>query len=138
MFQPQSYLSFGQLKYNLKNNEMIILQSLLNSDFFENLIPMEMNKYAKYNTFDSTEPNIHQNYTNEVILDELIEPSQKRDCFPAVPKKISHSKWGRCFPSNYKEIEYKGSKYCGNFFIMDIIKQYTLLNPYYLSFNKCV
>ena len=36
MFKPQAYLSFGQVKYNLRDNEIIILQDLLYPEFFEN------------------------------------------------------------------------------------------------------
>jgi len=79
IFQPQSYLSFGQLKYNLKKDEMIILQTLLNQEFFENLIPTEINQYAKYNTYDSTEPIISQPYTNEVLLNEIIASTKEQE-----------------------------------------------------------
>ena len=165
IFQPQSYLSFGYLKYNLKDNEIIILQSLLNSEFFENLVPVEMNTYAKYNTFDTAEPITSQYYTNEIKLDEahllssetnknlpvLSLPLQQslpvplplsltkidisptiiasdtttipRICFPSNPENITSIKWKKCFPSNYKEIEYKG-KNCGIYMIIDIIKKY--------------
>jgi len=167
IFQPQSYLSFGQLKYNLREDEIIILQTLLNNDFFENLVPMEINKYAKYNTFDTSQPVITQPYTNEITLNEImsftkdvketsenkflekivIEPVSKtkpiknikmkpilieeeepnesiRNCLPSNPEKITSMKWKKCFPPNYKEIEYKGNA-CGIYMIIDIIKQYT-------------
>jgi hypothetical protein len=125
IFQPQSYLSFGQLKYNLKNDEMIILQSLLNQEFFENLVPSDVNIYAKYNTYDSTEPIVAQPYTNEVSLNEHNYAVESRDCFPSNAEKISSSKWKSCFPASYKEIEYKGSKYCGMYVMIDIIKKQT-------------
>jgi hypothetical protein len=79
IFQPQSYLSFGQLKYNLRNDEMIILQTLLNPDFFENLIPTEINQYAQYNTYDSTEPIISQPYINEVSLNEIMHSVKEQE-----------------------------------------------------------
>jgi hypothetical protein len=79
IFQPQSYLSFGQLKYNLKKDEMIILQTLLNPEFFENLVPTEINQYAEYNTYDSTEPIISQPYTNEVSLNEIIASTKEQE-----------------------------------------------------------
>lgn len=128
IFQPQSYLSFGQLKYNLRNDEMIILQSLLTQEFFENLVPADVNLYAKYNTYDSTEPILAQPYTNEVILNENNYAGVDRDCFPSKPEKITSSKWKSCFPSDYKEIDYKGSKFCGLYLIIDIIKGQTQKN----------
>ena len=122
IFQPQSYLSFEQLKYNLKEDEMIILQSLLTDEFFENLIPSDINKYAKNNTFDNTEPIISQKYTNEMVLDE-VNTNQTRDCFPSNPEKITTAKWKKCFPTTYKEITYTGTKYCAIYLIIDIIKE---------------
>ena len=154
IFQPQSYLSFGYLKYNLKEDEIIILQSLLNADFFENLVPVEINNYAKYNTFDTAEPITSQSYTNEIKIDEvhLLNPKEhesnekpnsplpsietktetkaispdivaSRNCFPSNPENITSTKWKKCFPSNYKEIEYK-EKTCGIQMVIDILKQY--------------
>jgi len=125
LFQPQTYLSFGQLKYNLRDDEIIILQSLLNNEFFDELIPSEINSYAKYNTFDSAEPLITQAFSNEVILNENMEKKMERDCVAGKPIKIISTKWSKCFPSTYKEIEYKGSKYCGYYLIIDIVKKYT-------------
>ena len=125
LFQPQTYLSFGQLKYNLRDDEIIILQSLLNNEFFEELIPSEINAYAKYNTFDSAEPLITQAFSHEVILNENMEKKMERDCVAGKPVKIISSKWSKCFPSTYKEIEYKGSKYCGYYLMIDIVKKYT-------------
>ena len=104
---------------------MIILQSLLNQEFFENLVPADVNVYAKYNTYDSTEPIITQPYTNEVVLNEHSYAVVDRDCFPSKPEKITSSKWKSCFPSDYKEINYKGSKFCGMYVVIDIIKTQT-------------
>ena len=64
IFKPQAYLSFGEVKYNLKDNEIIVLQDMLTPEFFENLIPFEINRYAKYNTYDNAVPTIRQG-TNE-------------------------------------------------------------------------
>jgi len=123
IFQPQSYLSFEQLKYNLKENEMLILQSLLTDDFFENLVPSDINKYAKNNTFDNTEPIITQPYVNTVTIDEIVTPNQVRDCFPSKPSKFTTAKWKKCFPPSYKDMEYKGSKYCAIYLFIDIVNK---------------
>jgi hypothetical protein len=50
IFQPQTYLSFGSLGYNLRENEFIIIQSLLTKEYFDDLTPEVVNNYAKYNT----------------------------------------------------------------------------------------
>ena len=124
MFKPQAYLSFGQVKYNLRDNEIIILQDLLNPEFFENLIPADINKYAKYNTYDTAEPIITQEYKKEIPLDEIINPTHERDCTHSSPTNISSVYWKKCFPKGYKEIEYKGSPYCMIYLIIDLINEF--------------
>ena len=34
IFKPNTYLSFGQVKYNLRENEIIVLENMLTSEFF--------------------------------------------------------------------------------------------------------
>jgi len=121
IFKPQAYLSFGQVKYNLRDNEIIILQDLLNQDFFENLIPAEINLYAKYNTYDTAEPIISQTYKNEYDLDEIINPNNVIDCKKSDPQKIKSVYWRNCFPKDYKEFDYKDSVNCSLYVLIDII-----------------
>jgi len=123
IFKPQAYLSFGQIKYNLRDNEILILQDLLTQDFFENLIPADINKFAKYNTYDTANPIVSQAYKKEYDLNEAINPNHERDCFASGPFKITSEEWSHCFPSTYKEIAYSGkSKLCALYMMIDIIK----------------
>jgi hypothetical protein len=125
IFKPQAYLSFGQIKYNLRENEMLMLQDLITQEFFENLIPADINKYARYNTYDTAEPILSQSYKKDFELDEIINPNYVRDCFPSDPTVIKSIKWKNCFPSNYKEISYTGSsKLCSLYLIIDLIKKF--------------
>lgn len=71
MFQPQSYLSFGNIGYNLKDDEIILIQSLLTQEYFERLIPMNSNKYVSKNSIDSAKPSITQFYDNKVKNSEI-------------------------------------------------------------------
>ena len=123
IFKPQAYLSFGQVKYNLRDDEIIILQDLLTQEYFENLIPSEINRYAKYNTFDTAEPILTQTYREEMELDEIINPFHVRDCVKSSPNNIKSGYWKNCFPSNYKEIEYTGSNYCSLYLMIDLVKK---------------
>jgi hypothetical protein len=123
IFKPQAYLSFGQVKYNLRDDEIIILQDLLTPEFFENLIPGEINRYAKYNTYDTSEPIISQSHNKEKELDDIINPFHDRDCNKEIKNEIKSDLWKKCFPYNFKEIEYTGSKYCPLYLIIDIVKE---------------
>jgi len=124
IFKPQAYLSFGQVKYNLRDDEIIILQDLLNQDFFENLIPSEINSFAKYNTYDTAEPIISQIYKNDIKLDEVINPYHVRDCVKSEPQVIKSIYWKNCFSKGYKEIEYNGSNYCPLYLIIDLVEEF--------------
>ena len=66
MLQPQAYLSFGNISYNLRDNEIILIQSLLTQEYFENLVPAVMNNYVKFNSYDEVEPLIGQTYENVI------------------------------------------------------------------------
>ena len=78
MFEPKMYLSFSDVKYNLNENEILLLQSLLTSDYFDNLTPYNKSKYITFNTYDTVEPSITQNYDNEYIKSTVeIKPTKK-------------------------------------------------------------
>ena len=66
MFQPQFFLSFGNINYNLRDNEIIMIQSSLTQEYFENLVPAVMNNYVKFNSYDEVEPLIGQTYENVI------------------------------------------------------------------------
>jgi len=124
IFKPQSYLSFGQVKYNLRDDEIIILQDLLNNDFFEKMVPADINRYARYNTFDSAEPIVSQIYTNEIQLNDLMtKKSDASLCVKKDPQNIKVGYLNKCFPKGYKEIEYDGVPQCSLLLIIDILKK---------------
>ena len=85
MFQPQTYLSFGnnQVKYNLRENEMILIQSMITQEYFNHLIPMSTNPFIKNNSYDIVEPVIHPLYENDVNLKTIKT---------MIPKKITQKK----------------------------------------------
>ena len=121
MLQPQTYLLFGNIGYNLRDNEIIMLQSLLTQEYFENITPVIINKYVKYNSYDEAEPIISQPYddsSTNIIKNKMNECKNE-------PKPISSGKWKSCFPSSFKEIKYNKSTYCTFVFIIDLIEKKT-------------
>ncbi len=123
VFKPQIYLSFGQVKYNLRDDEIIVLQDMLNAEFFEDLIPAYINKYAKYNTYDGAEPIVSQTYEKAIDLDDIINPNHERDCNKGQPESITSGYWHKCFPGSYKEVLYTGSNYCSLYMMIDLIEE---------------
>ena len=62
IFQPQTFLSFSNTKYNLKENEILIIQSLLNNEYFTDLIPMNDSLFIKNTVYDTVNPDISTKY----------------------------------------------------------------------------
>ena len=126
MLQPQTYLSFGSIGYNLRDNEIILIQSLLTQEYFETLIPAITNKYTKYNSYDEAQPIITQVYDNTIpSLDHAIGRKNEPVCETKINKDITSSVWNKCFPDNYSEIEYGKRNFCTFNFIIDLIERKT-------------
>ena len=125
IFKPQSYLSFGQVKYNLRDNEIIVLQDMINQEFFDNLIPADINKYAKYNTSDNAQPITDQVYNNTYEYDIAVNTTKVIDCRRSEPRPISGSTyWKKCFPNRFKEVEYMNSPFCPLYLVIDLFKEF--------------
>ena len=126
MLQPQTYLSFGNIGYNLRDNEIILIQSLLTQEYFETLIPAITNKYIKHNSYDEVQPIITQVYENTIpSLDHAIGRKNQTVCDKVTKERIMSSIWRKCFPANYAEIEYSKFNFCTFNFIIDLIERKT-------------
>ena len=124
IFNPQSYLSFGAVPYRMRDNEIILLESLITPDYFEDLIVADSNPFIKSNNFDNAIPRVASPYVNEVDFQNVLYPSQEYKCERVEIKKIKSLHWKRCFPDTYTEWEYPSSVYCTFHFIIDIIQQF--------------
>ena len=132
MLQPEMYLSFGNIGYNLRDNEIILTQSSLTQEYFEDIIEAKINKYIGSTSYDEARPIISQNYDN--TIKNLGEPTiDEQECKKTVNSKISISQWATSFPKNFTEISYGKSVYCTFNIIMDIIRRKT---GTYISVNE--
>ena len=110
MLNPKAVLSFSQVKYNLKEDEIILLHSLLTQDYFTNIIPMPTNKYVNYNTYDSANPLITQKYSNVESFDKTNDLNDNAvECTFTIKEYISNKELKNYFPVNTKEYEYKAN-----------------------------
>jgi len=126
MLQPQTYLSFNNIGYNLRDNEIILVQSIITQEYFETLIPAVTNKYTRYNSYDETEPIITQVYDNKIpSLDQAIGRKNELVCDKKEKDHITSSIWKKCFPDNYVELEYSKYNFCTFNFIIDLIEKKT-------------
>jgi hypothetical protein len=122
MLQPQTYLSFGNIGYKLRENEIVLLQSLLSQEYFDGLVPSVTNKYIKNNSYDEVKPVMSQVYENTFPLnDNLMNKKTGEICNIITKTHIVSSIWKKCFPENYIEIEYSKSNICTFQLIIDLI-----------------
>ena len=126
MLQPEMYLSFGNIGYNLRDNEIILTQSSLTQEYFEDIIEAKINKYIGSTSYDEARPIISQNYDNTVKnLGQQANVINEPECKKTIKNKISISQWSNSFPKNFTEISYGKSIYCTFNIIMDIISRKT-------------
>ena len=59
------------VRYNLRQDEIILSQTMLADGYFDNLEPTTENKYAHFNTYDTAEPLLTEIYEN--IYDASVE-----------------------------------------------------------------
>lgn len=81
LFIPQNYMLFGNVKYNVRKDEIIVLEDMLTREFFEGLVPAELNKYAQQMTYGTAEPyqqEIGSDRVHEVEYENYIEPDAKQ------------------------------------------------------------
>ena len=102
IMEPKAYLSFSEVKYNLRDDEIILLQSLLTQDYFEDLVAMTENKYINQNTYETAEPLETQTYSNEITEKKVANKGDKSCSKPTIGKVAG--KWNNKFPPESKEL----------------------------------
>ena len=56
MFEPTKYLSFQDRKYDLHDDEIILLETFITQEYFENMEPAEANPYVSQTNFYTVAP----------------------------------------------------------------------------------
>ena len=77
IFKPKTFLAFPDMKYSLKDDEIILLHNEIVSKpgYFDKLIPRLDNKYIKTYTHDNAMPNKTLPYSNNVSFNkDLCKP----------------------------------------------------------------
>ena len=72
-FQPKIFLSFSNIGFDLTDNEIILLQSILFNEYFDNLIAMKDSTYVKNNVFDNVEPIQSIPYDNQYVFTSNVQ-----------------------------------------------------------------
>ena len=56
IFEPQIFLSFSTIKYNLAENEILVIQSLLNQNYFSNITISADTNFVDSTAYDTVNP----------------------------------------------------------------------------------
>ena len=134
MLEPKKYLNIGTVDYNVNKNEVILLQSVLTDEYWDNLKPFYTNKYIRNLNFDNAEPAITQKYSSEISLSQQEDIDENEDEKSTLGKCVkqelnevignSQSKWKQIFPVDSKETIYQCSHVCSYYLIQMIYQTY--------------
>lgn len=131
MLNTRNYTNVGNVEYNIKGDEFIIAQSVLTTDYFQNMETFETNKYTANSVFDSAQPSISALYPNGPIPyseqykeKELVVVQKEMDCVVEEKEIIGNNRnfWKRNFPANAREIVYRESETCSWMIVVEILK----------------
>jgi hypothetical protein len=133
MMEPDKYFHLVDVDYAIHPNEMIVSQTAIQSNMFDNLVPLSESSYIHHTNYDTAAPAVHQPYSNDVItLDnqtaQTIPNEMDAKCIHSVVNVIGNpetSIWRRSFPKTAKEMVFKNTVECSYYVLMAIIKSYT-------------
>jgi hypothetical protein len=134
VFNPQSYTSFNSVGYNVNDDEILLLESLI-KDYYKGLKAVNKTKYALNNAHDTVQPkkmDAALKYNTVDSIDDLITPERKlaKSCPRLSLPKITALKWQLCFPSKFEELQFGSTVYCTFDLVFYILnKQRGLVNP---------
>ena len=101
ILNPRQFLSFQQMPYNLKEDEIILLEDILYGDYFEDIIPQYINPFiASKNIFDIVEPSVSIPYKDTFILDTMLNTKSINECL--ITKKSDEKTEIRGIPKSKK------------------------------------
>lgn len=70
LFEKEKYLSFENILYQLNDDEILILESMINNDYFDGLVAYKRNKYVHFNTYDTAQPLVSVPYNEKITVEK--------------------------------------------------------------------
>ena len=149
MFKPNVYVGGDVVEYDVQDNEVILLDTILSEGYFNDLTESYQNKYILHSVRDFVEPQTAQVYETQFIPDELMKgknvdgakkgdkkvsevgvaakQSAKLSSEQCIEKTLPAVKgnWAKMFPSDTYEVEYKNAPACSFQLMRDIIQDHT-------------
>jgi hypothetical protein len=127
LLHPKTVLNITNNDYKILQTELFLLESLLNHDYFRDLIPFNSNKHVMNIHYDAAKPAITQKYSDAVLIkdQELLMNTQTNtgaldeyilDCIEETKANVignnKSGSWRLVFPPNTKEIVFGNSIVC--------------------------
>jgi hypothetical protein len=134
MLNPKSYLNIGNNEYKINSDEFLLLQSLLNPEYFKDMEPFNTNKFIQRVDYNNANPAISQRYSNEPITlqeqQEVLEKSPEKqlanECINVIRDVIGNpttSLWKRIFQNKkFSEIVFNNTVNCSYQVILNILE----------------
>ena len=117
IFNPQTFLAFQHTSYNIKENEIILLEEILYGEYFEDIVFKFKNPYISIkNVFEKAEPATTVPYKNTFILDQSFKSTAVTPCI--IDKKNIKLKWEKYLENNnidksgFELLEFKHNHNC--------------------------
>jgi len=138
LLKPKKYLNITDTEYKINDREFILIQSLLDGNYFDNLEPYQLNQYVTNIPYDTATPIISQKYSSNVSLkdqtDNIVLKETNKDgdymteCVEEVLPAIvgnDRSYWPKIFPLNSQEIVFNTTVNCTFYLLIEIIRKRT-------------
>jgi len=136
IFEPKNYLNITNIDYSIHKDEILLLQSVLFGNYFDNLIPYNMNQYIQNINYDNANPMNNNQRIQKVPLNKqhtMNKNTTKLDDFnecigtPVLVIENTGSdgkNWRAIFPENTKEFLISDSILCSYYPILYVINKH--------------
>ena len=81
IFNPRQFLTFQKVSYNLRDDEIILLEDILYGDYFDDVVIQSKNRFIKdRNVYDMVEPINKVPYKSKFVFTNKIEVKEINTC----------------------------------------------------------
>jgi hypothetical protein len=136
IFEPKHYLNISNIDYSIYKDEVLLLHSVLFGNYFDNLIPYNMNQYIQNINYDIANPITNNKTFQKVPLDKQKFMNKNttnlddfKECISAPILVIESTNekqrnWRTIFPENTKEVIVQDSVLCSYYPILYVINKH--------------
>ena len=123
IFHPQKFLSFQEIGYKLRDNEIILLEAILYGNYFDGLVAVKDNPYlVNKHTYDTAPPSISVPYVETFDWEQSVQNEPARPCILEKSKQtLKMGYWETHGLSHYQITEFQSSFNCSWELLREII-----------------